>query len=126
MSDIIVYESGELELSVSIDDNNIWLTQKQIAELFDVKVPAISKHIKNIFSQNELIESMVVSKMEITTSHGALTNKFQTKNVNIYNLDIILSIGYRTNSLKAIHFRQWFAFSKLDISSIKPMIEKLD
>jgi predicted XRE-type DNA-binding protein len=106
---IIVYDNGEIELKVSIDNNKetIWLTQKQIAELFDVKVPAISKHIKNIFNQNELIESMVVSKMEITTQHGAINNKTQSKIINIYNLDIILAIGYRVNSLKAIHFRQW-------------------
>jgi len=104
---IIVYEDGEIELKISVQQDTIWLTQKQIAELFNVKVPAISKHIKNIFNQNELIESMVVSKMEITTQHGAMSNKTQLKIINIYNLDIVLAIGYRVNSLKAIHFRQW-------------------
>jgi len=104
---IIVYEDGEIELKISVQQDTIWLTQKQIAELFNVKVPAISKHIKNIFNQNELIESMVVSKMEITTQHGAMSNKTQSKIINIYNLDIVLAIGYRVNSLKAIHFRQW-------------------
>ena len=104
---IIVYDNGEIELKVSMEDETIWLTQKQIAELFDVNIPAISKHIKNIFSQNELIENMVVSKMEITTKHGAIQGKIQTKIINIYNLDIILAIGYRVNSLKAIHSRQW-------------------
>ena len=104
---IIVYEDGEIELKISVQQDTIWLTQKQIAEFFDVKVPAISKHIKNIFNQNELIESMVVSKMEITTQHGAMSNKTQSKIINIYNLDIVLAIGYRVNSLKAIHFRQW-------------------
>ena len=107
MNDIIIYQNGEIELNVSIQDESIWLTQKQIAELFNVKIPAISKHIKNIFSQNELIENMVVSKMEITTQHGAIDGKLQTKSVNIYSLDIVLSVGYRTNSLEAIHFRQW-------------------
>lgn len=107
MADIVIYNDGELELNISVNEDTIWLTQKQIAELFDVKVPAISKHIKNIFIQNELIEDMVVSKMEITTQHGAINDKSQTKNVNIYSLDIILAVGYRTNSLKAIHFRQW-------------------
>jgi len=108
-NDIIVYENGEIELNVIINQKQetIWLTQKQIAELFGVNVPAISKHIKNIFKQNELIEDMVVSKMEITTKHGAISNKTQTKIVNYYNLDMILAIGYRVNSLKAIHFRQW-------------------
>ena len=108
-NNIVVYENGEIELKVSVDEKQetIWLTQKQIAELFGVNVPAISKHIKNIFKQNELIEDMVVSKMEITTKHGAVSNKTQTKIVNYYNLDMILAIGYRVNSLKAIHFRQW-------------------
>ena len=107
MNDVVIYQNGEIELNVSIQDESIWLTQKQIAELFNVKIPAISKHIKNIFTQNELIEDMVVSKMEITTQHGAIDGKLQTKNVNIYSLDIVLAVGYRTNSLEAIHFRQW-------------------
>ena len=104
MNDVVIYQNGEIELNVSIQDESIWLTQKQIAELFNVKIPAISKHIKNIFTQNELIEDMVVSKMEITTQHGAIDGKLQTKNVNIYSLDIVLAVGYRTNSLEAIHF----------------------
>ena len=107
MNDVVIYQNGEIELNISIQDESIWLTQKQIAELFNVKIPAISKHIKNIFTQNELIENMVVSKMEITTQHGAIDGKLQTKNVNIYSLDIVLAVGYRTNSLEAIHFRQW-------------------
>ena len=107
MNDVVIYQNGEIELDVSIQDESIWLTQKQIAELFNVKIPAISKHIKNIFTQNELIEDMVVSKMEITTQHGAIDGKLQTKNVNIYSLDIVLAVGYRTNSLEAIRFRQW-------------------
>ena len=106
-NDIVIYKNGEIELNISIQDESIWLTQKQIAELFNVNVPAISKHISNIFTQNELIENMVVSKMEITTQHGAVQGKSQTKSVNIYSLDIVLAVGYRTNSLQAIHFRQW-------------------
>lgn len=104
---IVVYNNGELEINISIENETIWLSQKQIAELFDVQIPAISKHIKNIFEQNELIEDMVVSKMEITTKHGAITSKTQSKIVKVYNLDIVLAVGYRVNSLKAIHFRQW-------------------
>lgn len=107
MNSMEIYNSGELDIKVSIKDETLWLTQKQIAELFNVQVPAISKHIRNIFIQNELIEDMVVSKMEITTKHGALSDKTQSKSVKVYNLDIVLAVGYRTNSLKAIHFRQW-------------------
>ena len=104
---IVIYANGEIEVRVAINKDSIWLTQKQIAHLFGTQIPAISKHIKKIFSQNELIEKMVVSKMEITTKHGALKWKKQTKIINIYNLDMILAIGYRVNSIKAIHFRKW-------------------
>ena len=73
----------------------------------DVGVPAISKHLKNIFIEGELNEEVVVSKMEITTTHGALANKTQTKETQFYNLDAIISVGYRVNSSKATQFRIW-------------------
>ena len=91
-------------------DESIWCTQKAMAQLFDVGVPAISKHLKNIFETGELIEDMVVSKMEITTEHGAIPNKTQTKDVTFYNLDAIISVGYRVNSTRATQFRQWCTF----------------
>ena len=104
MSDVVVYNSGEIELKVSIDNETIWLTQKQIAEVFDVNVPAISKHIKNIYKDNELDEFSTVSKMEIVQKEGT---REVARIVDHYSLDIILSVGYRTNSVKAIKFRQW-------------------
>ena len=109
MSKILLYKTPnqEIKLEVLIQNETIWLTQKQISELFDVKVPAISKHLKNIFSSAELDEEVVVSKMEITTQHGAMEGKEQTKRVNFYNLDAIISIGYRVNSQKATQFRIW-------------------
>lgn len=109
MSEILLYKtpSEEIKLEVLIQNETIWLTQKQIAELFAVKVPAISKHIKNIFESGELVEEVVVSKMEITTQHGAIVEKQQSKDVNIYNLDMIISIGYRVNSKQATQFRIW-------------------
>jgi len=70
MSYIVVYNNGELELNVSVEQNTIWLTQKQIADVFDVKIPAISKHIKNIYKDNELNELSTVSKMEIVQNEG--------------------------------------------------------
>ena len=104
MSDVVVYNSGEIELKVSIDNETIWLTQKQIAEVFDVNVPAISKHIKNIYKDNELDEFSTVSKMEIVQKEGT---REVARIVDHYSLDIILAVGYRTNSAKAIRFRQW-------------------
>lgn len=105
----LIYRSAEEDVSVKavIKDETIWLTQKAMAELFDVKVPAISKHLKNIFAEGELDENMVVSKMEITTAHGAIPDKTQTKYANFYNLDAIISVGYRVNSHRATKFRIW-------------------
>lgn len=107
MSSIVIYDDGKVALDAMIEGESIWLSQKQIAELFDVKVPAVSKHLKNIFKSGELDEKVVVSKMETTTRHGAITGKTQTKNINFYNLDSIISIGYRVNSKRATQFRIW-------------------
>ena len=107
--EILLYQNGaEKEVvNVVFHDENFWLTQKGMAELFGVKVPAISKHLKNIFLGEELDETMVVSKMEITTPHGAIEGKTQTNEANFYNLDAIIAVGYRVNSKKATRFRQW-------------------
>ena len=107
--EILLYQNGaEKEVvNVVFHDENFWLTQKGMAELFGVKVPAISKHLKNIFLDEELDESVVISKMEITTPHGAIEGKTQTNEANFYNLDAIIAVGYRVNSKKATRFRQW-------------------
>ena len=97
----------QVKVEVVIKDETLWLTQKAMAELFGVGVPAISKHLKNIFIEGELNEEVVVSKMDITTTHGALANKTQTKETQFYNLDAIISVGYRVNSSKATQFRIW-------------------
>lgn len=102
----LLYEADQ-KIEVVMKDETIWATQKAIAELFDVKVPAISKHLKNIFQSGELDEKVVVSILEITTQHGALEGKTQTKDVKFYNLDAIISVGYRVNSQKATKFRIW-------------------
>ena len=107
---IFQIEGKEDDVQVVYRDESIWCTQKAMAQLFDVGVPAISKHLKNIFETGELIEDMVVSKMEITTEHGAIPNKTQTKDVTFYNLDAIISVGYRVNSTRATQFRQWCTF----------------
>ncbi len=98
-------EDGKVQ--VIIKDETLWCTQKAMAQLFDVGVPTISKHLKNIFEEGELNDTVVVSKMEITTQHGAIEGKTQQKETNFYSLDAIISVGYRVNSAKATHFRIW-------------------
>ena len=107
--DFLIYNSVDENVSVNaiVHDETIWLTQKAMAELFDVGVPAISKHLKNIFEEGELDENVVVSKMEITTHHGAIEGLTQSHETKFYNLDVIISVGYRVNSRRATHFRIW-------------------
>ncbi len=98
-------EDGKVQ--VIIKDETIWCTQKAMAQLFGVGVPAISKHLKNIFQEEELQKEVVVSKMEIATRHGAIEGKTQTSPVDFYHLDAIIAVGYRVNSARATKFRQW-------------------
>ncbi|AJJ46675.1 virulence protein RhuM/Fic/DOC family protein [Francisella tularensis subsp. novicida] len=107
MSDIVIYENGNIELKATVENETVWLTQKQIAELFDVQRPAITKHLSNIFKSNELDENVVCSILEHTTKHGAIQDKKQSQKTKIYNLDAIISVGYRVNSKKATQFRIW-------------------
>ena len=98
-------EEGKVQ--VVIKDETIWCTQKAMSVLFGVGVPAISKHLKNIFEEGELNEDMVISILEITTQHGAIEGKTQQKETRFYSLDAIISVGYRVNSVQATRFRQW-------------------
>ncbi len=98
-------EEGKVQ--VVVKDETLWCTQKAMAQLFGVGVPAVSKHLKNIFDEGELNKEVVVSKMEITTQHGAMADKSQTHNVDFYHLDAIIAVGYRVNSARATKFRQW-------------------
>lgn len=108
-SDFTIYESedGNIKIDAIIKDETLWLTQKSMAELYGVRVPAISKHLKNIFDEGELEPSVVISKMETTTQHGAIPDKVQHKQTAFYNLDAIISVGYRVNSHRATQFRIW-------------------
>ena len=98
---IFQIEGKEQGIEVYYKDENIWATQKAMATLFDVNVPAISKHLKNIFESGELKDDAVVSRMEITASDG---KRYQTQ---FYSLDAIIAVGYRVNSIRATQFRQW-------------------
>lgn len=100
---VIVYQAENESVSTNVlfKDETFWMTQKDISKLFDVNVPAISKHLKNIFESGELVISAVISKMETTAEDGKI---YQT---NFYNLDAIIAVGYRVNSKKATQFRIW-------------------
>lgn len=104
--EIIIYRTadGETRLEVRMESDSVWLTQAQIAQLFGTEVPAISKHIRNIFQSGELEHEVTVSKMEIVRQEGARRVK---RRIDTYNLDMILSVGYRVNSKNATQFRIW-------------------
>ena len=102
-NEIILYRPNDtISLNVRLENETVWLTQIQIAELFGVKQPAISKHISNIYSSGELSENGTYSILEYMGNDGR--QKYITK---YYNLDVILSVGYRVNSVNATRFRQW-------------------
>jgi hypothetical protein len=102
-SDIILYTSpdGNIKVEVVYSGESFWLTQKRLAELFGVEVPAVSKHLKNIFETGELQEDSVISKMETTAADG------KNYSTSYYNLDAIIAVGYRVNSRQATQFRIW-------------------
>ena len=102
----LIYEAEDNKVvaDVLIMDENIWMTQKQMAQLFDVGVPAVSKHLSNIFNEGELEENRTVSKMEIVQNEGSRAVK---REIDYYNLDAIIALGYRINSKKATKFRIW-------------------
>ncbi|AUS25114.1 toxin Fic [Paenibacillus polymyxa] len=102
----LMYDADE-KVEVLVQDETIWATQKIIAELFDVDRTSISRHLKNIFETGELDEKVVSAEIAHTTQHGAMEGKTQTKPVKYYNLDAIISVGYRVNSQKATKFRIW-------------------
>ncbi|MDN3638415.1 virulence RhuM family protein [Simiduia curdlanivorans] len=99
--------TGEVKVEVLLSGETLWLTQERMAELFGVQRPAITKHLKNIFESNELQEEVVCSILEHTTEHGAIAGKTQTSQVKYYNLDAVISVGYRVNSAQATQFRIW-------------------
>lgn len=102
----LMYQSIDEDISVNavIRDETIWLTQKSMAKLFDVDVPAISKHLSNIYDERELMRDSTISKMEIVQKEG---NRKVKREQNFYNLDAIISVGYRVNSYRATQFRIW-------------------
>lgn len=105
--EIIIYQYGTIKVDVLFSEETVWLTQTQIGSLFGKAKSTISEHIKNIFEEGELNENMVVRKFRTTTQHGAIENKTQSYEVNYYNLDVIISVGYRVKSVQGTQFRIW-------------------
>ena len=104
--EILIYKAqdGSQQLDVRLEEDTVWLSQKQIAAVFGTEVPAITKHIKNILNSGELKTGSTVSKMEIVQKEG---KRQVSRNIELYNLDMIISVGYRVNSQKATRFRIW-------------------
>lgn len=107
--EIIIYQSedGKIRLDVRLENNTVWLTQEQIALLFCKGRTTITGHISNIFKEGELEQVKVCRKFRHTTQHGAINGKTQSKEVTLYNLDVIISVGYRVKSIVGTRFRQW-------------------
>jgi hypothetical protein len=107
--EILIYQNqeGNIKIDVRLEDETIWLTQSQLCELFQKSKSTISEHIKNIFEEGELIEKVAVRKFRTTTQHGAITGKTQEVEVNLYNLDVVISVGYRVKSQQGTQFRIW-------------------
>lgn len=107
-SEIVLYQPDEsISLEVKLDQETVWLTQAQMVELFQTSKQNVSLHISNIFKEGELLQEMVVKESLTTTSHGAIPGKFQQKKVKLYNLDVIISVGYRVKSQRGTQFRIW-------------------
>ena len=104
ISNIIVYNDGELELKVSVEQESVWLNRNQIAELFGRDVKTIGKHITNVFAEKELEQYSTVANFAIVQNEGGREVK---RDIEYYNLDVIISVGYRVKSQKGVRFRQW-------------------
>lgn len=119
VGEMIIYQSDDgVKLDVRLENKTVWLNQDQIASLFNKSKSTIVEHIANIFKEGELDEKVVVRKFRITTLHGAMAGKNQSKEVKFYILDVIISVGYRVKSIQGTRFRQW-ATERLNESIVK-------
>ena len=106
-NEIIIFENQNVKLEVNMKDETVWLSLEQIAQLFDRDRTVITKHINNVFKNQELSKEEVCAKFAHTTEHGSVKGKTQTRELDYYNLDMIISVGYRVNSKQGIAFRRW-------------------
>ena len=104
MSDIVIYEDGTLALSATVENETVWLSQKQMAELFDKSIKTINEHIKNIYKEGELEENSTIRKFQTVQKEG---KREVQREISYYNLDVIISVGYRVKSKRGTQFRIW-------------------
>ena len=107
--EILIYQNteGSIKIDVRLEEETVWLTQEQMATLFGKAKSTISEHINNVFNEGELDKKVVVRNFRITTPHGAIQGKTQESKVNLYNLDVVISVGYRVKSHQGTQFRIW-------------------
>lgn len=105
-NEIILFKNQNVKLEVNMQDETVWLSLEQMSKLFERDRTVISRHISNIFKSQELNKKEVCAKFAHISSHGALLGKTQTRNIDYYNLDMIISVGYRVNSKNGIIFRK--------------------
>ncbi|MCK5443691.1 MAG: virulence RhuM family protein [Maribacter sp.] len=108
-SNIEIYQSfdGQTKVEVTFDDETVWLNQAQLSQLFERDRTVVGRHIRNIFKEGELVEEVVCADFAHTTQHGAIKERTQIKTTKYYNLDVIISVGYRVKSMRGTQFRQW-------------------
>jgi hypothetical protein len=106
---LIIYqtEDGKVKIETHFENETVWLSTEQIAVLFQRDRTVIAKHISNVFKEDELDETVVCANFALTTEHGAIEGKTQTKHVKHFNLDVVISVGYRVKSHRGVHFRKW-------------------
>lgn len=108
-AELVIYEStdGNIKIDVNLKKETVWLSLEQMSKLFGRDKTVISRHIKHIFKEGELEKEKVVANFAITTKHGAIEGKTQTHIIDYYNLDVVISVGYRVKSLEVVRFRKW-------------------
>lgn len=108
-SELLIYQTpdGKIKIDVQLENETVWLSQDQMAQLFGKSKKTISEHIQNIFDEGELNSEVVIRKFRTTTQHGAMEGKTQERDVQFYNLDVVISVGYRVKSLQGTQFRIW-------------------
>ena len=107
-TELVIYESqdGNIKLDVNLENETVWLSLEQMTRLFGRDKSVISRHIKNVFEEGELVKDEVVAKFATNTKHVSIAGKSQTHLVDYYNLDMVISVGYRVKSLEGVRFRK--------------------